>query len=155
MKKVKRLAKRIVSELEPIKEFKTARGSSYLLYPDFSTQRNRAGDITHTPGLQPKSQRTFYLSPSEKNTKWWLTYVQAIAPYKWAVIASTDQTKIAAIYLDGDKKGQIIPNSEVLFEKMPEVGLHPLEVWQRGRSCHIGTLITEVKDLKSTSKKSE
>lgn len=139
--------KELSSPKQPIESFKTSKGSTYSINDDNSTTRNKAArDGDTEQGPQEKSQKTYYISNDDLNK---LSEIQTTGEEKKA-IAETSDGRIGVKYLTGKDAGKFENRTLVSPKDVPEIGMHPLEIWNEGKDHHFGNEITEV-----TTKKDE
>lgn len=123
-------------------QFKTSKGSTYTVEDNGSTTRNKAARPDHPgdEGLQATSQKTYYVSNEDMQK---LSEIQAQGTEK-KVIAETADGRIGVKYETGKDAGKFEGRTVVKFSTEPQVGMHPVEIWDDGRSHHFGNEITEI-----------
>lgn len=135
-----------VKEKKAKTSFTTAKGSTYEENEDGTTTRNKAAraDLGHEgqEGPQPKSQRTFYVTP-EHADQLGLFQTQG-ATGKMAVVERADGTA-GVKYLDGPNAGKFERRTVATVHTEPASGLIPVETWKEGTRVHFGNAITEVR----------
>lgn len=126
--------------------FQTAKGSVYRQHADGTTSRNKAArsDLGHEgqEGPQPRSQATYYVTPEDADQ---LSLFQTQGGARMAVVPRDDGT-IGVQYLDGDGAGKFEKRTVVNAERVPRVGLLPVETWNDGTRVHFGNEIVNVRD---------
>lgn len=131
--------------------FKTAKGSEYLINEDGTTTRNKAFRPEHgeaEQGLQPKSDKTYYVTSKEAES---LGLFQAQGASGSMAIQELSDGRIGVKYLSGKDKGKFERRTVISPQLKPSKGLTPVEVWQDGKRVHFGNEITEInKAEKST-----
>jgi hypothetical protein len=124
--------------------YTTAKGSTYSVHEDGSTTRNKAFRPEHgeaEQGPQPKSEKTFYLSPSDADL---LGEFQLPDGIKRQIVLDADGKHAAIKYLTGKDAGKIERRTVVPVKSAPEVGTTPVELWNDGSKVHFGNEITEI-----------
>lgn len=139
----------------PVGGFKTARGSTYDLYGDGTTQRTKSShvDVGHDPndvGLKERSVKTVYV---DKDKVSGLSAAGVEGMEKPRVVLKDGLASLVFLNKEGgygrSPSGKNIPYSET-----PKVGLSPLELWQPNkqfpgyeafRGMHAGSPITELR----------
>jgi hypothetical protein len=141
--------------------FETERGSKYAQHADATTTRNRsaAGHSDKTEGMQPRSGKTVYMSPTaaqniagifqnaEMGTR--------LVPVMDAEGKPTGRAALELIQDFGPKKaGERLGTAP--YETRPKVGMVPVEIMNSqspkgdtGKGVHFGTKITNVKSIGS------
>lgn len=145
--------------------FMTDRGSTYALFGDQTTQRNRSGERHEdkSTGMQPRSGKTVFLDLDSMN--------RVIGKFKREDMATRfvpvldnegKPTGKAKLELLQDHKslraGTVL--AEVPYSIKPAVGMYPVEIMrsdspigERGRGIHFGNKIIEVVDrIKSATR---
>lgn len=133
--------------------FRTGRGSTYGLYDDNSTQRNRSGENHKdtTKGLQPKSRKTIFMDTDSVNS---VAGVFQNPELPTALVPDGNGTAslIASQNHYGFKQGQVL--AKVPYTTEPKKGLHPVEIFNEqsplndaGEGIHFGNKITEVNQV--------
>ena len=137
--------------------FETERGSKYAHHDDTTTTRNRsaANHADKTEGLQSRSGRTVYMTPTASANVAGLFQNPDMAT-KFTPILDADgkPTGRAALELTQDygpkKAGTRLGTAP--YETRPAVGLTPVEIMRSsspigdtGRGIHFGTTITNVR----------
>ena len=143
--------------------FKTGRGSAYGFFKQGSTQRNRSGEghTDKTVGLQPKSLKTVFVQPQHLRSIGSVFQNPEISTELIPIFKDGKQTNEMGLSLLEDygpkKAGTVI--QKVPFVTKPEVGLHPVEIYNprspigsEGRGVHFGSTITEVQPKASLLK---
>jgi hypothetical protein len=124
--------------------FSTSKGSIYRVNGDGSTTRNKAARKDHPDeGLQPKSEKTWYVTPEESLK---LGEFQTRGEDK--AIVELPNGQLGVQYLSGNDKGKIEQRTLVDFSKQPEEGLIPVEAWENGKKIHFGNQIVKVEKPK-------
>ena len=131
--------------------FRTARGSTYALFDDGTTQRNRSGEghaATET-GLQPRSGATVFMDDMLVNK---IGKVIQNADIATRLVPDIGNNIVRVESVDGDLL------ATASFTTTPEVGLTPVEIFgnespvgDRGTNVHFGSTITEVNPLTETT----
>jgi len=155
--------------------FMTDRGSTYALFDDQTTQRNRSGERHEdkSTGLQQRSGKTIFLDRDSMNrvgsifqreemgTRFLPVLDEQNRPTGKAKLELTqDHTYRPSKTVSGKlvlgepitaKAGTVL--AEVPYSTKPAVGMHPVEIMRsespvgdRGRGVHFGSKITEVVD---------
>ena len=135
--------------------FKTERGSTYGMYEDYTTIRNRSGANHEDPttGLQPRSGTTIFMTPEAVNhigvdfqNPDIPTHLIPVGPDKAQLVVSKTE--------GGFKEGRILSTAN--FSREPKVGLVPVEIYgaespigDPGSGIHFGNKITEVQSARS------
>ncbi len=153
--------------------FMTDRGSTYALFEDQTTQRNRSG-ANHedkSTGLQQRSGKTVFLDRDSMN-KIGMTFQREDVATRFLPILDSENkpTGRAKLELTQDhtyrpsklvqgkfvmgepqllKAGTVL--AEVPYSTKPAVGMHPVEIMRsdspigdKGRGIHFGSKITEI-----------
>lgn len=125
--------------------FTTSKGSTYQINEDGSTTRNKAARAEHPgeEGLQPKSEKTWYVTP-EDSVK--LGELQTVGTDKKIVQLPNGQLGIQ--YVTGKDAGKIESRTLVDFSKEPKEGMIPVEAWDEGKKIHFGNQITKIEKPK-------
>lgn len=121
----------------------TSKGSTYELFPDNTTVRNKsfhpehgAGDV----GVKQRSERTYFVSKDDAVK---LAEIQAQGGVK-RVVAELSDGRIGVKYLEGGSAGKFEARTVVAPKQKPEIGDVPVELWDGGANVHFGNKITEV-----------
>lgn len=155
--------------------FMTDRGSTYALFDDQTTQRNRSAERHEdkTKGLQQRSGKTVFLDRDSMNVIG-NTFQRDDMATKFLPVLDKDNKPTGKARLEltqdfVDKKfkvagGKFIPQGEQLlkagtvlkevpYSTKPAVGMYPVEIMRsdspigdKGRGIHFGSKITEVID---------
>jgi len=126
----------------PATGFKTSKGSTYTVNEDGTTTRNKSYHPEHgakDQGLQPKSEKTIYLSKEDANK---LSEFQTIGEGK--AMQPLGDGRWGIKYTSGKDQGKFERRTVVTPQESPAAGLTPVEVWQGGKRVHFGNSITEV-----------
>lgn len=121
--------------------FKTSKGSTYRVDGD-GTIRNKAYRQEHgvaEQGIQEKSQKTFYVDDKGLNA---LGEFQTKGTEK--VVSQTTDGRYGIKYVTGKDAGKFEKRTVTEVHTEPAVGLHPVELWNDGKTVHFGNKITEV-----------
>jgi len=168
-------------DYEPFKDlsdvkskFMTERGSTYALFGDQTTQRNRSGEqhSDKTVGMQPKSYKTIFMDidalnrigPAFQRDDWSTKLVPTFdengkptgkaklvlaEDYKYRPYLGTKDGKMQMGEYKTAKAGSVI--SEVPYSTTPTKGMYPVEIYNnnspkgdKGSGVHFGTKIVEV-----------
>lgn len=123
--------------------YTTAKGSTYEVASDGTTTRNKAERPEHPGdfGPQPRSESTFYVTPEQANVLG--EFQTEGGPAK--VIVPTKDGRVGIKYEDGKNAGKFEKRTVVAPQRIPAVGLIPVETWQSGKRVHFGNPITEVR----------
>lgn len=135
------------AEPEPSQvSFTTSKGSTYQINEDGSTTRTKAARPEHPgeEGLQPKSDKTWYVTP-EDSVK--LGEFQAVGADKKIVELPNGQLGVQ--YVTGKDSGKIEQRTLVDFSKEPKENLIPVESWEGGKKIHFGNQIVKIENLKA------
>ena len=155
--------------------FMTDRGSTYALFDDQTSQRNRSG-ANHedkSTGLQQRSGKTIFLDRDSMN-KVGMTFQREDVATKFLPILDSENkpTGRAKLELTQDHtyrpsklvQGKFVMGepqtlragtvlTEVPYSTRPAVGMHPVEIMRsespigdKGRGIHFGSKITEIVD---------
>jgi hypothetical protein len=153
--------------------FMTDRGSTYALFEDQTSQRNRSGEghSDKTTGMQQRSGKTVFLDRDSMNRVGSMFQREELATKFQPILDSenkpTGRAKLELIqdhtyrpsklvqgkFVFGEpitaKAGTVI--AEVPYSTKPAVGMHPVEIMRsespigdKGRGIHFGSKITEV-----------
>jgi len=137
--------------------FETERGSTYAHHDDTTTTRNRssANHADKTEGMQPRSGRTVYMTPTAStNVAGIFQNADMATRFVPVLDAEGKPTGKAALELTQDygpkKAGTRLGTAP--YETKPAVGLTPVEIMNSnspkgdtGRGIHFGTKITNVR----------
>lgn len=121
--------------------FTTEKGSTYEVEGK-TTKRNKAYRKEHgdaEQGPQKRSERTWYVTPENAEK---LSEMQAFGTSK--KIFEYPDGKIAIMYTEGPNAGKVSATSVVPTKSTPEVGLVPIEIWNKGESVHFGNKISHI-----------
>ena len=168
-------------DYEPFKDlsdvkskFMTERGSTYALFGDQTTQRNRSGEqhSDKTVGMQPRSYQTIFMDidalnrigPAFQRDDWSTKLVPTFdengkptgkaklvlaEDYKYRPYLGTKDGKMQMGEYKTAKAGSVI--SEVPYSTTPTKGMYPVEIYNnnspkgdKGSGVHFGTKIVEV-----------
>ena len=168
-------------DYEPFKDlsdvkskFMTERGSTYALFGDQTTQRNRSGEqhSDKTVGMQPRSYKTIFMDidalnrigPAFQRDDWSTKLVPTFdengkptgkaklvlaEDYKYRPYLGTKDGKMQMGEYKTAKAGSVI--SEVPYSTTPTKGMYPVEIYNnnspkgdKGSGVHFGTKIVEV-----------
>ena len=128
--------------------FRTARGSTYALFDDNTTQRNRAGEGADT-GLQPRSGATVFMDDMLIDKIGKVIQNEEIAT---RLVPNLQNNMLMVESADG----QLLTTAS--FSTTPEVGMSPVEIFgnespvgDRGTNVHFGSTITEINPLTETT----
>jgi len=131
--------------------FTTARGSTYTVNPDGTTTRTRAPDEEGGSFVeQPTSGKTIFMSKEDMNKFGPLFQQGELGMYKFVPIeGTTDQAQLVQVQDYGPfKAGDPVEGTQVTFSTTPEVGQHPVEIYdstnKTGNDIHFGSEITEL-----------
>ena len=122
--------------------FTTSKGSTYTVNKGNKTTRNKSYHPEHgieDQGIQPKSNRTFYVDKNDVNK---LDIVQTKGGFK-TTIDFIDDNNAAVKFVTGPNAGKFIKDTNVVIKDTPEVGLIPVELFNKDR-IHFGNEIIEV-----------
>lgn len=132
---------KLKSAKEPV-SFKTSKGSTYTVNENGGTTRNKAArdEAGHEgdSGVKEPSKKTWYVSEEDLGK---LSEIAAKGKYK-KEIAEMPDGNIGVRYIDGPDAGKFEKRTVVTPKTDPEVGLHPVEIWDDGH--HFGNKITEI-----------
>ena len=134
-------------ELAPprVEAFTTAKGSTYEVHDDGTTTRNKAYRAEHgvaEQGPMQRSETTFYATPQQAER---LGLVQTKGGAAMQIVQHEPSGQWGVRYLDGPNAGQFERRTVGKMATEPAVGLHPVELWNDGKSVHFGNPITEVR----------
>lgn len=139
--------------------FETERGSKYAHHNDTTTTRNRssANHSDKTEGMQPRSGRTVYMTPTASTNVAGI-FQNADMATRFVPILDADgkSTGKAALELTQDygpkKAGTRL--GTVPYDTKPAVGLTPVEIMRSdspkgdtGKGIHFGTTITNIRPM--------
>ena len=136
-------------------DFVTARGSTYSIKEGNRTKRNRASNTKSGEFVeQPTSGKTIYMSYEDMNKFGSLFQQGELGLYKFLPIEGT--TNEAQLVYTQDygpfKAGDPVSDTQVTFSTTPEVGKHPVEIYdstnKTGNDIHFGSKITKVNSTK-------
>lgn len=122
--------------------FKTEKGSEYSVNENNTTTRNKKFRPEHgekEQGIQPVSEKTYYGSKEDLDK---LSLFQTQNGSK--SIYEFPDGRLGVMYTSGPNKGKIEARTVVTPKKEPELGLYPIEMWNKGDKIHFGNKITEV-----------
>lgn len=136
--------------------FQTGRGSTYAHHSDATTTRNRSGEkhSDKRTGIQPRSGKTVFVSPTDVNNFAGLFQNPDMATQLLPELdASGKPTGKVQLVLTEDygprKAGTVLYTAP--YTTKPAVGLNPVEIYasqsplnDAGRGVHFGNAITEV-----------
>jgi hypothetical protein len=136
--------------------FETERGSKYAHHDNTTTTRNRSGanHTDKTEGIQPRSGKTVYMSPTATtNIAGIFQNPEMGTKFVPIMDAEGKPTGKAGLYLMEDfgpkKAGTLLGTAP--YETKPSVGLNPVEIYKSespkgdsGRGIHFGNKITSV-----------
>lgn len=135
--------------------FQTARGSTYQLHPDGTTTRNKAAraDAGHEGDSGPKdrSARTMYATPDAARAL-------ATPEGNWRIVQHQDGSfSLATPATKGKGWGIAQSARNIRLSRTPEVGLIPVELWQKEtlsgqpayRKVHFGNEIVSIQSQAS------
>lgn len=131
--------------------FRTARGSTYALFDDGTTQRNRSGEghANTETGLQPRSVATVFMNDMLIDKIGKVIQNEDIAT---RLVPNLQNNMLMVESADG----QLLTTAS--FSTTPEVGMSPVEIFgnespvgDRGTNVHFGSTITEVNPLTETT----
>ena len=111
---------------------KTEKGSTYQIHDDGTTTRTKAARPEHPgdEGVKPRSARTVYVIPQNAN---------ALAPPQGSVrfFDHGDGTMSVLTRGKDGNWGYSATQRKVPYSETPQVGLHPLELWDKdaGEKC--------------------
>jgi hypothetical protein len=131
--------------------FKTEKGSVYEHRADGTTVRDKQQRPEHPgeneKGLQPASTKTLYINSKDAGK---LTKPSGSSAYLAPVSKNTVAWHFGEDY-GPRKKGEVVAGTETEFTTTPQVGLTPIEVFQRGsgQSIHYGNPIVELQEKKN------
>ena len=134
--------------------FRTARGSTYAMFDDGTSLRNRSGEgsADTTTGLQPRSGVTVFMTSDQVDAIG--TQVQNKYISTQLVPDAVNNTvSVVATRSEGDvQAGRVLATAN--FSRTPKVGLTPVEIFNNqspagdaGRNVHFGNVITEVNEV--------
>lgn len=131
--------------------FATSKGSTYQVHDDGTTTRTKAyrpehGDVEQGP--QPRSQKTFYVTPEDANA---LSEIQTSGGGRRSLQTLGD-THAAVRYDDGPNAGKYERRTHVPITQEPTVGHIPVETFDDGKRHHFGNEITGVESRKAGRK---
>jgi hypothetical protein len=136
--------------------YRTAKGSQYVVGEDGTTVRNKAArtDVGHEGdfGVKERSARTIYVDGNASSLS--AAGLSGIGA-RGARVVIRDGKASLATWNDGAGKWGVSPGArDIAFSTTPEVGKHPLELWQpKGdvpghteayAGMHAGNAITEI-----------
>lgn len=114
--------------------FKTSKGSEYEMTTDGKTIRNKAARPEHPgdEGIKPQSEKTVFLDRDAAN---------ALSPpvnKNWMVLDNGNGT-VSLATQNADGRWGISPSQkDVPYTNVPEIGKHPLELWDGIKSGNLG-----------------
>jgi hypothetical protein len=126
-----------------IKSFTTEKGSTYTINEDGTTTRTKAFRPEHgakEQGLQPRSDKTYYVTPDQANQ---LAEIQTQGAGNKRLFEYPDG-KVGVLYTSGKNQGKVSRESLVQPQKTPKEGLIPVELWENGERVHFGNKIKEI-----------
>jgi hypothetical protein len=124
--------------------FTTAKGSTYELTSDSTTERTRAArDDTEESGLQPRSGKTVYMNENDKTTIG--SIFQTEVPVEFVPDPTNNTAKLVHLDSYGPLNAGDDASETVNFSLTPEVGLYPVEIYDSNnsdiRNVHFGSEI--------------
>jgi hypothetical protein len=137
---------------DTLAKFTTTRGSTYEMFGDNTTIRNRSGKnhVDTTTGKQPRTNKTVFMT--EQDAMNVLGGFQNPDIPTQLVPNGDEAVLIVSEDYAGYKKGQILARAPYTLQ--PQVGLNPVEIYDSrsplgdaGKGVHVGTKITKVEPL--------
>ena len=124
--------------------FTTAKGSTYELTSDSTTERTRAArDDTEESGLQPRSGKTVYMNENDKTTIG--SIFQTEVPVQFVPDTTNNTAKLIHLDSYGPLNAGDDASETVNYSLTPEVGLYPVEIYDSNnsdiRNVHFGSEI--------------
>lgn len=122
--------------------FKTSKGSTYEVFGDGTTARNKSFHPEHGAadvGPQPRSDNTYYVTSEQADA---LSLFQTQG--RQMAIAALGDGRIGVKYLDGEGAGKFERRTVTKPSPEPALGLTPVELFDGGMKVHFGNEITEV-----------
>jgi len=140
-----------VPEGDPAYQFTTGKGSRYWHFDDNTTVRNKAPRPEHPgdQGFKAKSETTFYANEDHLNQMGSL--MQATSTFGKVMAQHPRTGQWGVMYTSGPSKGKWERRTMGTVSTEPQVGLYPVETWNRGKRFHFGNAITEVKPLRAAA----
>jgi hypothetical protein len=131
----------------PIATFTTEKGSTYELFPDATTTRNRAPrDDNEVSGPQPRSSKTIFMSTKAVND-WGPLFQNTEVPVQLVPLAD-NKAKLVHLKNYGPKKAGDDASGIFDFTTTPKMGLHPVEIADSTnsdrRNIHFGNKIVSL-----------
>jgi hypothetical protein len=131
----------------PIATFTTEKGSTYELFPDATTTRNRAPrDDNEVSGPQPRSSKTIFMSTKAVND-WGPIFQNTEVPVQLVPLAD-NKAKLVHLKNYGPKKAGDDASGIFDFTTTPKTGLHPVEIADSTnsdrRNIHFGNKIVSL-----------
>jgi hypothetical protein len=131
----------------PIATFTTEKGSTYELFPDATTTRNRAPrDDNEVSGPQPRSSKTIFMSTKAVND-WGPIFQNTEVPVQLVPLAD-NKAKLVHLKDYGPKKAGDDASGIFDFTTTPKMGLHPVEIADSTnsdrRNIHFGNKIVSL-----------
>jgi hypothetical protein len=131
----------------PIATFTTEKGSTYELFPDATTTRNRAPrDDNEVSGPQPRSGKTIFMSTEAVND-WGPIFQNTEVPVQLVPLAD-NKAKLVHLKDYGPKKAGDDASGIFDFTTTPKMGLHPVEIADSTnsdrRNIHFGNKIVSL-----------
>lgn len=132
-------------------EFTTAKGSTYVLHADGTTVRDKAARPEHPgqQGIQPRSSKTIFVDPAGMDalgivqTEGIQFNLEALRNGAWGARA-----------IDGPHAGKFYATSITQVSHVPQIGLIPVEIWERPgkrQAIHFGNKITKITPTSTTA----
>ena len=120
-------------------KFKTSKGSTYTVQQGGKTVRDKAERPEHPgeKGIQRKSEDTFYVNKDDLRK---LDLIQTTSPHEMRM-AQLPDGRYGIQYVSGPNKGKFIDGTIVEASKVPQEGMHPVELWNKGKDVHFGNEI--------------
>lgn len=124
-------------EEEPVRTYTTSKGSTYQVYADGTTVRNKAArnDPGHEgdSGVKPRTAKTIYIDPAQVPggaAVLSAAGVQGLGPQGARVVLKDGKATLATWNRQANKWGAADLERDIPFSLEPAPGLQPLELWK-------------------------
>lgn len=127
--------------------FRTARGSTYAFNANtLQSIRNRSGaaHASTSTGIQPISEKTVFMDLSAKEANDLASIFQMGNRFQIQPISGNRVQVVYAQDYGPRRAGEVYWTSSKPFTTQPQVGLSPIEIFDRGQYVHVGNPIIEL-----------